>query len=338
MARRAGKRRGKSFTERSMFTTGIVGTLVLALVMLVTFEFDRLPFVDNGTSYSAEFAEAGQLVEGDKVIVSGVAVGTVNRISLAKGHVLVEFSIDSGDQVLGSRSRARISTQTLLGKAGLEIDSAGSGSLADGARIPLERTTPPYDITNALSDLTATTADINIPALAKALTTVSGTFRGTPAQLRAALRGLSRVSQTIASRDAALQNLLADSNAVTTVLAQRNAKITSLLGTGTDLLAGLNARRQDIVDLLSRATALGQQLTILVQNNAKVLGPALDQVNKAIALLNRNKKNLQETIDGLRNYSVGLGEAVASGPFFDAYVQNLTAPTTVVPILSGLLK
>lgn len=327
----------KSFTERDMFVTGIVGTIIVALIMLVTFEYDKLPFFSHGKSYSAVFSEAGQLASGNEVIVSGAKVGTVSSVGLDKGHVLVKFSIDSGKQHLGTTTTARVTTLTLLGKAGLELDPAGPGTLADDARIPLSRTTSQYDITNALNDLGDTTSQIDIPLLAKSLSTVASTFQGTPAQLKAALQGISRVSTTIASRDASLQQLLSNSADVTALVSSRNAKITQLLGSGAQLLGALNARQDDIVTLLSVATELGNRITTLVKNNSGVLGPALKQVDQALALLNRNKSNIQQTIDGLKNYSVELGEAVSSGPFFDAYIQNLTSPTTVIPVLSGVL-
>jgi phospholipid/cholesterol/gamma-HCH transport system substrate-binding protein len=69
-----------------------------------------------------------------------------------------------------------------------------------------------------------------------------------------------------------------------------------------------------------------------------VLKPALAELDKVVDQLNANKKNLQETIDGVASYATELGEAVATGPFFDAYVQNLTAPATLAPVISGLLQ
>jgi phospholipid/cholesterol/gamma-HCH transport system substrate-binding protein len=67
-----------------------------------------------------------------------------------------------------------------------------------------------------------------------------------------------------------------------------------------------------------------------------VLGPALDELDQLVDMLNENKKNLQDTITGLRGYTTAVGEALASGPWFDIYLQNLTSPATLAPILSGV--
>ena len=55
-----------------------------------------------------------------------------------------------------------------------------------------------------------------------------------------------------------------------------------------------------------------------------------------VDVLNKNKADLQASITGLRGYATAFGEALASGPWFDAYIQNLTSPSTLVPILSGV--
>lgn len=57
-----------------------------------------------------------------------------------------------------------------------------------------------------------------------------------------------------------------------------------------------------------------------------------------VTLLNRNKAALQDAITGLRGYVTGFGEAISTGPWFDAYIQNLTSPGTLVPIVSGVVK
>ena len=40
---------------------------------------------------------------------------------------------------------------------------------------------------------------------------------------------------------------------------------------------------------------------------------------------------------GLRGYATAFGDAASTGPWFDAYIQNLTDPATLAPVLSGIL-
>ena len=107
--------------------------------------------------YQALFSEAGGLTVGNDVTVSGIKVGTVSSIELDNGDALVGFTID-GKYALGSETTAHIRTGTLLGERVLALDSAGTGTLDPQQIIPTTRTSSPYSLTDAVSDLTANTA------------------------------------------------------------------------------------------------------------------------------------------------------------------------------------
>jgi phospholipid/cholesterol/gamma-HCH transport system substrate-binding protein len=316
----------KSFAERNPVTLGVVVSAVLVVAMLLALDVKHLPLINGGRDYSALFTESGGLAGGDDVVFAGMAVGTVSSVRLDHARVRVDFTVTDDAVHLGSRTSAMISTETVLGKRGLKLTSDGSGTLPEGATIPLSRTTAPYDLTDALSQLTSTSQAIDVAEFAKALRTISATFQNTPAALRDTVRSVSQLSATIASRDDEIGTLLAAAHNVTGILAARDAQITTLLGDGSQLLAELNARRQAISSLLVSATELAQQLSGLVADNRTTLGPALTELNDVLTLLNRNKKNLDDILDKAGPFAGSLGEAVSSGPFFQAYVQNLTRP------------
>ena len=322
--------------DKSAFI-GIVGTLVIAPVMLTAYKFDQLPLISSGHSMAADFKEVGGLKSGDDVIISGTRVGKVDSMKIVDGHAHVKFTLKV-DHRLGTKTSARVVTQTLLGAAALEVVPTGQGRLPDDAVIPVSRTTSPYDVTQALSELTTTTNEIDKDQLTKAIGSVSDTFSGTPKDLKGALRGLTKVSDTIDGNDTALLDLLKNARNVSGTLSARNKEISTLLTAGNSLLAQLNERDKVIVALLYDAEDLSKQLNALVKENGKELKPAFTQLNKVVDQLNANKRNLELTIDGVSSYATELGEAVTTGPFFDAYVQNLTSLQTVAPVLSGVLS
>ncbi|TCJ31025.1 MCE family protein [Nocardioides jejuensis] len=317
---------------------GVVGTLLIAGVVLSTLTYRNWPLVRNTDTLRIEFAEAGGLKENDEVVLSGASVGKVSDIRLDGARVVVTVKLSDHDLVLGDDTRADIVTVTLLGRAAVRLEPRGRGDLAEGSTIPISRTGSPYDVTQALSQLTGEAQQIDTDQLSTALRQVSTTFAGTPTELGPALSGIRKVSSTIASNDQALQDLLAHASDVTGVLASRDRDIARLLTSGNDLLSELDARQQVITGLLSSARSLSQQLTAVARENGAVLPATLTEVNRVVALLNRNKQNLQMTITGLRNYATAFGEAISSGPFFDAYIQNLTSPGTLAPVISGLNK
>ena len=74
----------------------------------------------------------------------------------------MDFTVDNGVE-LGDRTEAAIKTETVLGTKMLEITPRGDGTLA--GPIPLERTTSPYDLPDALGDLTTTISGLDTTQL-----------------------------------------------------------------------------------------------------------------------------------------------------------------------------
>lgn len=315
---------------------GVLGTLLIIAVVVSTLTYRSWPLLRNTDVLHIQFAEAGGLKKNDAVVVSGASVGKVSGIELDGDKVLVSVKLSDHDLQLGDDTRADIVTVTLLGRAAVRLEPRGRGDLDEGSTIPVARTGSPYDVTQALSELTGEARELDTDQVSEALRQVSTTFADTPKTLGPALAGIRKVSATIAANDASLQDLLANAKDVTGVLASRDQQIARLLTSGNALLTELDARQQVITDLLASARDLSRQLTAVARENGAVLPAALAEVNRVVDLLNANKRNLQMTITGLRNYATAFGEAISSGPFFDAYIQNLTSPGTLAPVISGL--
>lgn len=313
-----------SFGERNPVRLAIVVLVAVGVISALLFNSVVIFNSLTRSSYGARVAEAGGLQSGDPVRLNGAKVGEVDDVRLDGEQVVVEFSIDNVGR-LGQDTRAGISAETVLGTKFLSLRPAGPGEMEPGTQIPLERTTSPYDVTNALNTLTRKSSEIDKEGLVTALDTVSTTLKDTPAPLRTALDGVNRVSQTIASRDVALRELLAHANRVTELLAQRSGDIVTLVSEGRQLLAELNRRREVIQDLIVNVTETIDQLRGLVRDNEDQLGPALDELKDTLDLLNRNEKAIDAIVHGLGAYAGSLGDAVGGGPWFYAYIANLSS-------------
>lgn len=300
---------------------GVIGVVVAVALVLSALSYQRLPFLRSGIRYAAEFADAGGLQPGDEVDVAGIKSGGVQKIELAGQHVVVQFTL-ADDISLGDKTAAAIKTNTVLGRKSLAITPDGSGTMKRGYTVPIDRTTSPYSLNDALGDLTNTVRDLDTDQLNTALNAMSGALNDTPAPLRAALDGVSRLSRSLNERDESLRDLLNKAQSVTKVLADRGDQINALILDGNDLLGELSRRRDAIADLITQISAVSQQLSGFVHDNEQQLGPTLDKLNSVTALLQRNQDNLAQALDGLVPYATALGEAVASGPYFQAFVQN----------------
>ncbi len=145
----------KYFAERNPLAVGAIGIVVVGGVVAASLTYSELPFFKSGRQYSAYFAEAGGLLTGAAVQVSGFKAGAVDSIALDGPRVLVTFEVDKHIR-LGERSEASIKTKSLLGAKILEITTRGDGRLS--GPIPLERTHAPYQLPEALGDLGAPSA------------------------------------------------------------------------------------------------------------------------------------------------------------------------------------
>jgi phospholipid/cholesterol/gamma-HCH transport system substrate-binding protein len=310
----------KPLAERNRLTVGLVGVLVLAALVTAAFSYDKIPFLKGTSDFSAYFADAGGIKTGSDVRVSGLGVGRVSDITLQGTKVLVDFTVRDGVE-LGDRTEAAIKTETVLGTKYLELTPRGEGSL--GGPIPLERTKSPYDLTDALGDLTTTISGLDTTQLSSSLTTLADTFKDTPPELKLALEGVARFSDTLNTRDAKLRDLLANANKVTAVLAKRSDQIAQLVADANALLAELLSQRQSVDALMGNLTAVSTQLSGLVNDNRTQLKPAVDKLNGVLGILDNRKKELQRTLYLLRRYAMSFGEVLGSGPFFKASLVNL---------------
>jgi phospholipid/cholesterol/gamma-HCH transport system substrate-binding protein len=310
----------KPLAERNRLTVGLVGVAIIAALVTAVFSYDKIPFIKGTNDYSAYFAEAGGIKSGSDVRVSGLGVGRVSGISLEGTKVLVDFTVRDGVD-LGDRTEAAIKTETVLGTKYLELTPRGDGSL--NGPIPLERTRSPYDLTDALGDLTTTISGLDTAQLSSALTTIADTFKDTPPDLKIALQGVAQFSDTLNTRDAKLRQLLADANKVTGVLAKRSDQIAQLVANANALLVELVSQRNSVDALMGNLSAVSAQISAVVADNRTQLKPAVDKLNGVLGILDNRKKELQRTLYLLRRYAMSFGEVLGSGPFFKASVVNL---------------
>ncbi|HJT94587.1 MAG TPA: MCE family protein [Mycobacterium sp.] len=322
----------KPFAERNPFVLAAAGLLSLGVIGAAAFNYQKLPFVSSSSTYSAVFDDAGGLTAGAPVQVLGVKSGLVQSISLKPDGVLIEFSVDDGIR-LGDHTEAAIKTETLLGNKALVVTPRGTGTLS--ATIPMDRTTSPYQLPEAIGDLSATISGLNTNQLSDSLQVLSDTLKDTPPQLKLAVDGVARFSQTINTRDAQLRQLLTDARKATTVLADRTFHIVQLIKDTNALLAQLRTQSDSLDAISGNVSALAQQLRGFVAENETTLKPAVDKLSDVLGILDNRKSEVQQSLKLLSNYVLSLGEAVSSGPFFNAYVANILPGQFVQPFVDA---
>ncbi|MGV0806536.1 MCE family protein [Mycolicibacterium setense] len=308
---------------------GIAATAILVTVALA---YQNIPLFQSGDTYTAYFTEAGGLAPGAPVQVAGFQVGDVTDVSLDGAQVLVTFTVDRSVE-LGDRTEAAIKTMTLLGNRMLDIAPRGDSSLT--GPIPVQRTRPPYELPQALGDLSQTIETLNTNQLNDALTTLAETFKDTPADLRLAVQGITRFSETLNKRDDQLRQLLANANNVVGVLRERTDRIVELVNASNDLLGQLRGQNTSLRYLATNISSLAQQVSGLIHDNGATLRPSLEKLNGVLTMIDNRRDELTKAINLASKFSLSLGESVSGGPFFKEYLANVVPGQFLQPFIDA---
>ncbi|CAM3463111.1 MCE family protein [Mycobacterium frederiksbergense] len=316
----------------NLIKAGIMGVVLIVLVISVGLQPEKLIQWATSVRYQALFTEAGGIAIGNDVTMSGIKIGSVTDVSLENGDALVKFTT-AGKYPVGSQTTAHIRTGSLLGERVLTLESAGSGTLSQNDVIPTSRTSSPYSLTDAVSDLTTNTAGTDTGQLNQSLDTLSATIDQLAPQLGPTFDGLSRLSKSINGRNEDLATLLKSASEVSVVLGERSTQLNTLILNANDLLGVLDDRRGAIVDLLASTTAVSQQLTGLVADNEAQLAPTLERLNVVTEVLEKNRDNISNALPNVKKFMLSQAETLANGPFYNAYVPNLQPAQILQPFI-----
>lgn len=308
-----------AFAERNKIAIAIIGIVAMAVLFALTFNAASLPIIGGGKVYSAKFAEAGGLKEGNEVRVAGVKVGKVTDISLDGTVVEVKFRADVNK--LGDQTSAAVKVKTMLGQKYLSLDPLGRGKF-DGP-IPMDRTTTPYDVNAAFSDLSDAVVEIDTAQLESSFDALSTAFKDTPESVRGMVKGLTSLSRTISSRDEELADLFESTSKISDTLKDRNAEFAKIITDGSSLLDELEQRRDTVSAMLDGTARLGTELEGLVKDNEDQLRPALAKLDQVAKILQDNQDNLDSALKKLGPYYRVLASAMGNGKWIDSYVCGL---------------
>ncbi|MGA8257802.1 MAG: MCE family protein [Nocardioides sp.] len=307
------------FTQRSPVPIAVIGlAAIVGLLVLVT-QFQKLPFIDDSSTYEAVFTDASGLAAGEEVRVAGIKVGVVQDITLEQDQVVVEFTVSGVE--LGDDTEAGIEVKSLLGQHYLSVTPIGSGALPDGARIPLERTATPLNIVPAFNRLAKQTAATDTDQVADAFDALAETLSSTAPELQGALTGLSRISRSVTTRDDEIETLFRRADEVTGIVAERDVELGELLTASDQVLETLAERRRTITRIIDGTVDLARELEGLVDDNRAALKPALDDLDRVLQVLRANADNLDETLAVTAVYAREFTNVGGTGPWFDASIK-----------------
>lgn len=155
------------------FRKGLMGVAVVAIIIAVGSTLTSVPMLFAVPTYYAQFSDTGGLNVGDRVRIAGMDVGDVKSMDINGDKVEIGFTL--GGQTIGTESRAAIRTDTILGRKNIEIQPRGNKTLAPRGTLPVGQTTTPYQIYDAIFDVTRNASGWDTKSVRESLNVLSET-------------------------------------------------------------------------------------------------------------------------------------------------------------------
>lgn len=286
--------------------------------------------------YTAEFLQAAALKAGNPITVAGVTVGKVTSMRLAGDHVEAGLQVRN-DVALGKDSKAIIKITTILGSRYLALQPNGGGGLAHNT-IDLSHTEVPYDLQEALADVTTTYEQVDTDAFAQSLGILGKQMAGLPPLVPDAVHNIHTLSAILAERRDQLGTLLASTEHVSTTLRRQQSNIGVMINQGQDLLEKFVARSATFHAMMQALTHLVTTLSPILVDNRADLEETLQDLRELSDMLGQHDDLLRSILQSAPLALRGLANAGGSGNAFDLNAPNALAVDSWMCAISGRAK
>lgn len=280
----------------------IVWVIAVAVAVVVLFGW-RAVAVGGGTTFSASFESAVGLYPGSDVQILGVPVGTVTKVRAGHDGVRVTMHLDRG-QDASAETAAVIVAPTLVSDRFVQLTKpyVGGARLAEGTRLPRERTAVPVEIDQLYESLTDVSEKLGPNginangALSDFLDTAARNLDGQGAGINQMIDEFGKASATLSKSGDDLFETFASFKEFNDMLVANDAqvaKVNKQFATVTDYLA------EDRGELASAIDHLGSALAVVddfIEDNREHLTSSVKGLVGPTQVLVRQKKSLEESV------------------------------------------
>jgi phospholipid/cholesterol/gamma-HCH transport system substrate-binding protein len=241
----------------------VITFLVASAGLIVFGARNLLVQTTAGPKLHAEFTDASGISPRNDVTMRGVVIGSVVDVDLTDTGVMVDMQLERGAEV-PEGSKALIVRRSPIGELTIELEPGTGPPLENGARIAVDDTLPPPDVSTTIEAL----ADILHAVPSSDLHTVV-------AELATAVDGRARDLQRFTDASAALPKRLLEIESELESLITTGPELTGVFADNADVLADdlrqtavladiLRDRRFDLLDLYRNGSSFTRVATDLI--------------------------------------------------------------------------
>ncbi|MEU9618770.1 MULTISPECIES: MCE family protein [unclassified Streptomyces] len=336
-------------------TTGVVAVLAvgvgLALVAtgsgLPSFTgIDQIPLPggadlgDHPYEITAEFADVLSLAPQSSVKVNDVAVGRVTRISLSPGGWNAKVTMQVNGKVeLPENAYAHLEQSSLLGEKYIQLSPPATGTargrLADGDRIPLNRTNRNPEVEEVFGALSMLLNGGGVNQLKTITAELNKALAGQEPQVRSMLNRVDTLVTNLDGHKGDITDALDGVNRLSATLATRKQDVGTVL---TGLSPGLKVLEKQRGSLLTMLRSLDTLSTVAVDtiNRSKAdMVADLKAIAPSLKALADSGSDLPDSLQVLLTYPF-TDEVLrgVKGDYLNVYLDVTAMPgTQIIPAL-----
>lgn len=322
-----------------MKTTGALLKLTVFIVVTSLLTFVLAATIGNfgvgkTTSYRAMFTDVTGLLPGNEVRVSGVKVGSVDKVAL-KGR-LAEVTLQlEGERRLTEANRIQLRYRNLVGERYLAVvEGTGSADpMKPGSTVPVERTQPALDLTVLFNGFRPLFQALDPKTINDVSMEIIKTLQGEGGTVETLLARTASLTTTLADKDAVIGRVIDNLTTVLATVDERDAELSDLIGELRRLATGFAADRKTIGESLEGIGDLTDATAGLLEG----IRPGLRSDVAELRTLAANLDDGKEVIDGvLQRLPEKLNRIVATatyGGWFNFYLCGVQV--TVVSLVNS---
>jgi phospholipid/cholesterol/gamma-HCH transport system substrate-binding protein len=279
-------------------------------------------------TYSAVFTDVSGLHSGDDVRTAGVRMGRVDRVDLEGALARVTFRVPK-NHVLYDDTTAAVTYQNIIGQRYLGLSpgsSPGHSPLPDRGTIPVERTSPSFDISHLLSGFEPLFTLLSPRQVDNLTGGIIQALQGDSASVVTLISQTSALAESLAGPDQVLGDVITELDEITAVLARQDRELQSVIGNSRAALATLAARRDELVTSAGSITRATDRLSVLLNAVYPELDELLTREPGFVGhLTGEGRERFAHYGANLVLVLKGLARATQSGTYIDGYICDINA-------------
>ena len=287
----------EDYDDRRSHVRRLVAAAIVAAFGIASLGLWGVPVIANplepkGLEVTADFPQTIGLYAGSRVMVQGVGAGSVKSVKSVTDRVRVTMSVHGVS--LDPNVVAAVRLRSLIGARYVELSPVWSGTgskLESGARIPLERTQVPAEVSDFTDETNRVMREVDAQALGRLVHELGTALEGNGGALAGVTSGMAQVGETVSAQAHALDDSLQQLQRVIGTLAAKDDDVVRILRSSTAVSQALLAQQGS---LDAGVTGLDKLLGTLTDFTSK----EKDKIVKAVQLLSTTGKQLADHANG----------------------------------------